>query len=96
MIIANLKTKQTLRKKKDKLESLKNKYFHKLNFYLNQTTTNQTFIIHLSYITLPLSHLYNNSYHTHTKTLDSLFLEDSCIELDLEDCIYHISFICFD
>ena len=27
-------------------------YFHKLNFYLNQTTTNQAFIIHLIHHTL--------------------------------------------
>jgi len=56
-------------------------YIHKLNFDLNQTT---------NIITLSLSHLYNNSYHTytnsHTKTLDSLFPEDSCIELDSEVC----------
>jgi len=50
MIITDLKIKQTPHKNKGKLESFKKIYFHKLDFYLNQTTI-QSFIIHLtSYI----------------------------------------------
>jgi len=44
-------------KKEDKLVSFKKMYFHKLNFYLNQTT-NQAFIIHL------IHHIISNTSHS--------------------------------
>jgi len=52
------KQNKHLIEKNGKLESLKNIYFHKLNFYLNQTTTNQVFIIHL------LHHIIINTSHS--------------------------------
>jgi len=83
-------------KKKGKLKSFKKMYIHKLNFYLNQTTTTSHFN-NSSHITLPLSRLYTNSCHTytdsHTKTLDSLLSEDQCIKLDLEIYTWHILFL---
>jgi len=37
-----------------------------------------------------------SQFISHTKTLDSLLPEDSCIELDLELCTCHIRSICSD
>jgi len=85
MIIIDLKTKQTQHKRKG-VESFKI-YNYKLNFYLSQTITQQTFIVHLIYhITiLPLSYFYNNSYYTITHIIQAqkhltVLLEDSCME----------------
>jgi len=62
-------------------------YFYKLNFYLNQTTTIQSFIIHLT------SYIY---WLTNKDTRLSTSGRLLWIELDSEVCTCHIPSICFD